>query len=56
MTVIGPIDGEWWNTLRMIKGSINWYEERNHTGKYDTALKKERECYRFILDKYKENT
>lgn len=50
--VISISDQMDWNTLSCLRGSITFYEENNHTGKYSRALEREGKQYFKYLDKY----
>ena len=44
------VDNNDWRTAQMLKKSIEYYKEQDDRSKYLTAIRKETELYREVLD------
>ena len=51
--IINMTNPETWRTMTALRESIKFYNDNNTTGKYNTALQKEKRMLKFYFDKIK---
>jgi hypothetical protein len=53
-TVVGPIAQDDWNTMRMLRGSIEWMkgERTRDPERFDDAVDREKKIYSNFMSKY----